>query len=386
MRSAAMDMDSTTTCNRRIKLQQVPNSSTEESNYLPFDVVIGILSRLPVKTLFRLKSLCKIWDAMIPTNPDLVSLHLKNYTHNPATKASLVCNYDHEDDRWFSANPRWVSLCPDAQRPIQLDQSLLQRVICGTGHGLFLLGNRGALHPDYRLWNPATRKTRHLPDPPLAPPYLTHSSDHCGVGIDQVANDIKVVLIRNYVYTDAASLYAFRSPVFLYTLRSNCWRELEESCPYWEGQNLVTCHTYFKGFFYWLVEQNEYVVAFDMGSDVFHRIECPLRGNSIGSLSIYGDSIALFRGPLFGSSVAVWLLSESGGQWCWIKQSNLGPVLERSYVKRCWKNGQFICHQFRPNNKLVLFEIGAQECKVLIPNCWHLNYCYIYKESLVSIT
>ncbi|CAL1359589.1 unnamed protein product [Linum trigynum] len=151
MRSAAMD------CNCRIKLQQ-------------------------------------IWDAMIPTNPDLVSLHLKNYTHNPATKASLVCNYDHEDDRWFSVNPRSVSLCPDGQRPIQLDQSSLQRVICGTGHGLFLLGNRGALHPGYSLWNPATRETRHLPDPPLAPPYLTHSSDHCGVGIDSVENDIKQLL------------------------------------------------------------------------------------------------------------------------------------------------------------------------------------------------
>ncbi|CAI0390141.1 unnamed protein product [Linum tenue] len=222
------------------KRRRVPNElelAVLGGDELPFDVVIDILSRLPVKTLIRFKSVCNDWAAMITNNPHFVSMHLKNYTIH-----SLLCTYS--SPSWYTH--RSISLCPEPKpgqrRLIHQGKQVAEDVICGGGEsGLFLLGNPYTPHPNYRLWSPATRKIKLLPEPPLAPPisyplgpkskspvYARHFCDYCGVGKDLVANDVKVVLIRKYICQQDANGYkivassAFPTPVFVYTLRSNC--------------------------------------------------------------------------------------------------------------------------------------------------------------------
>lgn len=54
---------------------------------LPEDLVIDqILSRLPVKSLMRFKSVCKRWHSL-PTNPSFIASHLK-HRNTPNTLAS----------------------------------------------------------------------------------------------------------------------------------------------------------------------------------------------------------------------------------------------------------------------------------------------------------
>ncbi|CAI0390143.1 unnamed protein product [Linum tenue] len=367
-----------------------------ESGELPLDVVIGILSRIPVKTLFRFKSVCTTWDAMIPTSPYLVSTHLKNYT-----RASLLCSY-HE------RGTRLVSLSPEdddpAQPPTTLATGDLARLVCGAGNGVFLLGGPNVFQSGhYHLWNPATREIRQLPDPPLALEldpshplhhYLWHYSDYCGIGLTD--DDIKVVLIRNYVYRGPRYNVlppdlGYPSPVFVYTLRSNCWRELPERYSYQEKRELTHSMfrwcTYFEGFLYRLSMDRHgiFVVAFDMATDVFHKITCPF-GAACWScnLSVYGDSsIALFR-QLDSLSVEVWLLSRSGGGWYWMKHSSLDPLPEQLHVQGWWKDDQLVAQTSGPRNDMVLFDMTTQECKLLIPNCM-LERWNVYKESLFRI-
>ncbi|CAL1359574.1 unnamed protein product [Linum trigynum] len=332
-----------------------------ESGELPLDVVIGILSRIPVKTLFRFKSVCTTWDAMIPTSPYLVSTHLKNYT-----RASLLCSY-HE------RGTRLVSLSPEdddpAQPPTTLATGDLARLVCGAGNGVLLLGGPNVFHHGhYHLWNPATREIRQLPDPPLAPEldpshplhhYLWHYSDYCGIGLAD--DDIKVVLIRNYVYRgtryNALPPYlGYPSPVFVYTLRRFLYRLSMD-------------------------RHGIFVVAFDMASDVFHKINCPFGASWSCNLSEYGDSsIALFR-QLDSLSVEVWLLSRSGGGWYWMKYSSLDPLPEQLHVQGCWKDDQLVAQTSGPRKDMVLFDMNTRECKLLISNCM-LERWNVYKESL----
>ncbi|CAL1403335.1 unnamed protein product [Linum trigynum] len=387
-----------------------------ESNYFPSDIVVDILSRLPVETLFRFKSVSTNWNSKItPTNHYLVSMHLKNYTNNPATKASLLATYLEADASLFATyleanepapySRHSVSLCleevDDGRRPpIHVDQSLLERIVCGTGNGLFLLDT---IHPHYNLWNPATREIRPLPDPPLftsppeTPPGLQHSSDYCGMGVDLVDNDIKVVLIRNYDYYDhghwiPSSSSRFPSSVFVYTLRSNCWSEVAGGYPYGDGQQdptycLFDCHTYHDGFLYWLFKdynnRNGYVVAFDMGNNLFHKINCPVDDPPACNLGLFRGSVALFEGQKDYGTCVVWLLSSRGGQWSWIKHSSFGVFPEELVVIGCWKDDQFIA-QTSCDDQLVLYDTGSKQIKVLVSKCWSITWLNIYRQSLLS--
>ena len=46
-------------------------------SHLPDDIVLNILSRLPVKSLLRFRCVCKTWDSSI-TTPNFISTHLNN--------------------------------------------------------------------------------------------------------------------------------------------------------------------------------------------------------------------------------------------------------------------------------------------------------------------
>ncbi|CAL1359578.1 unnamed protein product [Linum trigynum] len=99
----------------------------------------------------------------------------------------------------------------------------------------------------------------------------------CGVGLDLVSHDIKVVLFHNY-FLSANPMSISSSPVYLYSLHINCWKDLPESYLHHELiRHWLYNPAYFKGFFYWIFRsrKNEYVVAFDMGNDSFQKINYP---------------------------------------------------------------------------------------------------------------
>ncbi|CAL1397998.1 unnamed protein product [Linum trigynum] len=385
---------------RRIdELHQVPNFSNEvvlESGpYLPSDAVMGILSKLPAKTLFRFKSVCTNWDAMVPSDPHLVSMHLRNYT-----RTSLLCTYRDLINGGGGEVPKSVLLHPDdtvddSPRLVDWDDQLLDEAICGAGNGLFLLGNPYRHHnPNYRLLNLATGQIRLLPNP--SPGLMERRSDfpdHCGVGLDSAADDVKVVVIR-------CGARSHRDPpttVFVYTSRSNRWRKLaagSHSCGV-VGTYIppFDCHLHSSGFFYWLFSNgwksgNSYVMAFDMSNDILHRIEdCPLSG--LGSLGGTcrggGDSVVLI--PLYMDSADdMWLLSrdDGGGAWCWIKRHSTGGrhFPTTLVVHGLWKDDRIMTDL---DDQLVLYDTVAHKYRVLMD---HLpKRLHVYRERLsLSIT
>jgi hypothetical protein len=63
-----------------------PPAKSHHSNDAPpllFDeLIIEILSRLPVKTLMQIKCVCKSWKTLVSDDPSFVKLHLKQSPRN----------------------------------------------------------------------------------------------------------------------------------------------------------------------------------------------------------------------------------------------------------------------------------------------------------------
>ena len=140
-------------------------------NHIPYDIVLNIMKRLPVKSVMRLRCVSKSMDSLV-TSHDFISTHLKNISKN----------HDHENG-YVIHQPSWEITRPIA-RPL-LDTSFctvafdstFDRIsevripfhinytsakIVGSCNGLLCL----AIFEDrvIYLWNPCIRKFKRLPD------------------------------------------------------------------------------------------------------------------------------------------------------------------------------------------------------------------------------
>ncbi|CAN0853666.1 hypothetical protein LINGRAHAP2_LOCUS5700 [Linum grandiflorum] len=285
---------------------------------------------------------------------------------------------------------------PDEPLLVECDDNHL--VICSSGDlGLLLLVKwRPSQQREYSLWNPATRQVRRLPEPPPPPsglpyPPLEHFSNEFGVGLDLVANVVKVVLVR-YAF-DCLSAPKVASPVYVYTLNGGeGWRKLADDYPYAEAGDahssryeLSNC-TYLKGSIYWLCWEGHiasYVVTFDLGTEVFRRINLfPDHDSKLCTAFVYRDSFAVFSTEWFKSwSVDLWLLTGSNE---WIKHSTFGPFPRRLYVFGCWKDDLLVALPTTDRNDVMVFDTVKQEMRVVVPGV-DVFQLFSYKETLVCI-
>ncbi|CAN0825298.1 F-box protein At2g40910 [Linum grandiflorum] len=414
--------DSNSGNGRSTELLQVPHYSPD----LPLDIVIDILSRLSVKTLIRFKCVSKHWNELISRSPYLIHMHL---IRNQKSANNIRCTY--EDRSKDDGEIRTVALSSDDPLLVYCDQ---HPVVSSSGDlGVLLLQWKDRMpswhqsKSEYALWNPATRQVKHLFRPPLEPPSRTtyfpdypdeeedeedpcaprlyQYIDNCGVGLDLVSNAVKVVLVRNYAYlrrrAEAEDTKVI-SPVYVYTLGlGGGWRKLTGDYPYHPqvGASYPTnlCNsTHFKGSIYWITcednSQTLSIVTFDLGTEVFRKIDCPIYGpdddRTISGPYIYRDSIAVFATDI--SSVDVWLLSGSNegvGELCWIKHSSIGPLTGKLDVSTILTDDKIVALSRDDENRkkdLVVFDTRKQQVKVVIPNL-DVYDLFTYRETMVCM-
>ncbi|CAN0825110.1 hypothetical protein LINGRAHAP2_LOCUS307, partial [Linum grandiflorum] len=278
---------------------------------------------------------------------------------------------------------------------------------------------------EFALWNPATRQVKLLFRPPFEPPSRTtyfpnypeeeededdpfaprlrQYSDACGVGLDLVANVVKVVLVRKYAFVHQYEGPETKliSPVYVYTLGGG-WRKLTGDYPCHHPQAGIIfpidlCDsTHFNGSIYWISYASEpiSIVIFDLGTEVFHKIDCPIHDldddRSIWGPYIYRDSIAVFATD--SSNVEVWLLSGSNegvGELCWIKHSSIiGPPTRELELHAIFTDDKLVALTRDDDESrkydLVVFDTRKQQVKVVIPNIC-LDGLFTYRETLVCI-
>ncbi|XP_060201245.1 uncharacterized protein LOC132629866 [Lycium barbarum] len=281
---------------------------------LPEDIIMEIFSILPVKSILKLKSVCKYCYLLIQS-PTFIIKHFCHKTNHAVPFVHL-----------YFLDTKQLSLSTDEYPLLQdfyLHKSTSLKPVIGPLNGLFFVHNLDK--NDMALWNPATEEIKKItiPSPPFYPslPYRilqkcttskgsgmhlltflkspsntnfslccsdsaeilphpcrilekhtasegsdTHSSTflkgpserdfrsyahHFGFGMDPLSKDYKVVWIRDYFWKEETFTRSASAVVSVYSLCTDSWRHFEDNT-FWSSHIVMSYFdSYLDGFYYW---------------------------------------------------------------------------------------------------------------------------------------
>ncbi|XP_027075699.1 F-box/kelch-repeat protein At3g23880-like [Coffea arabica] len=311
---------------------------------LPNDVVIDILSRLPVKILVRFSCVCKVWQKLVTSDRRFIRSQLQNSVKNLCGFKSLLlsgserlgycstgtCQENQDFDRSLN---QMVTLINGSENPaasqLIFREGKLKIAGCSDGIICFFKFCSYSCHSRVMVYlcNPALRQYRALP-----PGY------YCGISypwstilcflFDPVSDDYKVVKIID--------MHRSEFLVEIYSLSNDSWKTFSVRNPSHSPHHLfrgpLVVHN---GFPYWLVWNSVSAVlnVFDMVQEKIEEIpipadavECPLDidlGVFQGSLSIFGTNSS--------SQNVVWVMKKDRLGISWMKQVIVLPPVR--YIK-----------------------------------------------------
>lgn len=285
---------------------------------LPEEILFDILTRLPIKSLLRCKSLSKDWLQLI-SNPGFVQLHMEHAKQNKqkilfASSKSGISNIHSLESETLHS--------PLVSYNFRLPGALF---MVGTCNGLVCLS-------DYKtivvLCNPATREHFSILFDKFDVSPDNFEEEFClGFGHDPVSDEYKILRI-DFSYHKSADddLYTENTNVYVYTLGSKSWRKTESPFRFDKG---IASLPYVSGALH-VFERNsdcrlnskQYVssiIMFDLESEKFKSTPLPhTKGEGLIPGVFQGCfSVSAFR--LEGRNVDIWLMKKHGMMESWTK-------------------------------------------------------------------
>ncbi|KAH7837119.1 hypothetical protein Vadar_009875 [Vaccinium darrowii] len=247
----------------------------------PMDVVVGILSRIPVKPLLRFRCVSKQFRAIIDSHA-FIRLHLKRSmeTKNHLSLIvpnNILCSVDLSKIKISLRSLDLDSLgrVEELSHPFESKDSSITKV-WGYCHGLVCLGNTKG---DLVVWNPWTRKSQELPSIKIDFPdslFLGKNISY-GFGYDSVSDDYKVVRFVQLYNQPIADTFA--SEVKVYNMKSNSWRSIQDF-PYW-FRDYQSRGVLIGSALHWVVSRKplsdiaKFIVAFDLAAEDYQLLPLP---------------------------------------------------------------------------------------------------------------
>ncbi|XP_058202746.1 F-box/kelch-repeat protein At3g06240-like [Rhododendron vialii] len=232
---------------------------------LPQEILTDILSRLPVKSLCRFKSVSPSWNSLI-SGSEFVKAHLNrpkktNYDEQKIiiiTSSSTAYNLHSID--FAGVNLTIVT--------VDLPESSSEIKVLSSCEGLLLV-NR---YDDSNfLLNPSTRECKELPPFPFALPRVRlYSANVYGVGYDSFTDDYKVVIFSYFRTLSSAERDTII--VAVYSLKTNAWRRIQDSHDY--VLQKTSGGVFVNGRLHFVCWRNEscVIVAFNLSEESFREL------------------------------------------------------------------------------------------------------------------
>ncbi|KAI9123771.1 hypothetical protein K1719_005071 [Acacia pycnantha] len=374
--------------------------SEGDKPFLPPDIIINILKRLPVKFILRFRSVCKDWKNLFKT-PHFIAQHASYSAHqNPLLLL-------HETD--YKGKPPSLRL---VNRNMETVQNLSISSIHSFKHGWSPIGScnglvcvRVNLDPEESshklcLWNPAIVEVKEIPQTTR-----NDKLESCkfGFGFSSVVNDYKIVKFYNQEYSKTKNKKKNKNKknaarghdrVEVYSLNTNSWKELEFRAVL-QSTTIISKHVSVDGTISWLGAQQDSshaVVSFDLGTQVFTLtpISFPFKwaGFPMISLGLYQNKFAIFHHYCNDSwnSIDIGVMEEvageSGKSFSCIDRYDIGSM-EYFFNLLCIWRDEIVFHELY---KLKLFNVTTKELKDFPDSTDYDWYVGVnYEESLVSV-
>ncbi|KAK8475066.1 hypothetical protein V6N12_035237 [Hibiscus sabdariffa] len=252
------------------------------SDYIPVEVIVEIMKRLPVKSLLR----CSYWEM---------------------GKKDYFLHYDNDGFEEFK-QLQFPALC-------RASDSLL----LGSFNGLVCLHFRKGDVSKFILWNPSIQKCISLP----RPRFSDDVHINFGFGFDSITNDYKLVIIG--FEEDGAWIKPF-----LFSLNQNCWKRVNAIPPNYAFDPAEISLPFVNGAVHWIgyqkrnnVRSTNVILGFDLSAEEFFEISLPESLIGLGPMDLstmkYGESsiAVLKRDP--GNVHELWVMKEYGVVGSWTK-------------------------------------------------------------------
>jgi F-box interacting protein len=364
------------------------------SDYLPDDVVVDILQRLPVKSLLRFRCVCRSWNTLIKT-PSFIHSHLNQsienhdgnrFPHPPVIVRYCASKPNVEHYKLFRDNESFEE---DTELDFSIESCRLNHFrLIGSENGLmcFLEQDR------FILWNPSIKKFVNLPKPCIT--LKTHGRITCNqaFGFDPRTNDYKVVRIA---FPHVSNWVLKETLVEIYSLSTGRWKISGASFPYadthkhsFKPKACLNGSVHFMA----LAGQNrttKIVLAFDLRDEVFREMILP--DNMVGSEAemvtcVFKGSLALLCYDRWKRCL-IWVMKEYDVVDSWMKQFTIDIAGGVENVLGFRKNGQIILE----TRKIGYWELSSYDpvsqraMKLGIYGRAHY-FCFdTYRENLVLL-
>ncbi|KAI8556176.1 hypothetical protein RHMOL_Rhmol05G0231500 [Rhododendron molle] len=159
---------SNSTCGESEKTNQTPPCHVPTEDYrpspnLPRDIMVEILSRLPVKSLLQLRCVCKPWRSLI-SSPEFAKTHLNlastntDFTDHRLLLISRCPDYDVRSCSLSDVLHKHSDTAVELDCPFKVPHRRIRIKGCCDGLVCVAVGRK------VFLWNPSTRKFVTLPD------------------------------------------------------------------------------------------------------------------------------------------------------------------------------------------------------------------------------
>lgn len=362
--------------------------------FVPDELITEVLSRLTVKSLLRLRCVCKSWNLVI-SDPTFVKLHLNRSSQN----GDFTFVYTDDDDDAYSSECSGVSfsvisLFENPPMIINLPKDPCYQLkdrnfhgVVGSCNGLLCLagysnvdGNRGTW---FRFWNLATRTMSQRLG------YFLHEYQnidfHFTFGFDKLNNTYKVVGL-------------LRTEVRVFSLQDNAWRNIQNHCKVdYCSMGVV----YLNGSVNWLANQNyEYmmtsdkslvIISLDLGTEAQTQLLPPHGFDPVltmnADLSVLNDYLC-FSHNFKQTHFVIWQMKEFGVEDSWTLFFKISyHILQVDYpltglLPLCLlvKNDVLLLTNKYKRETILYYPRDNRVQKIQRP--WW--FCAIYVESLVS--
>ncbi|XP_073125525.1 F-box protein CPR1-like [Henckelia pumila] len=366
------------------------------SDYFPAELLVEILSRLPVKSVIRFATVCKSWQSLI-SNPKFISSHLSNRKNQKTTL--LLRRYDARDNaEHYSLLERAGGVPFSVDSAAELEFPFKSQIgyfrIVGSCDGLICLcddyfANRS--RPIF-LWNPSVKNHLDLPKPTINP-----NGAHVFVlGFGADGHDYKVVRVV-YCKKDDDFCYSVPPEVEIFSLKTGRWRKMMGVDVRVQIVELMWYQVFLNGVVHWIAyrflpdnSSRNSILTFDFGQETFGEIMLPDELSRVPTMSMFITKIMESVGVIryeraVGSEYCdVWVMKECGVQESWTKLYRLDMVERLEKVVSFFENGEALVAS--QGHGLVTYNPQTRHIKGLgISGTAHSFYISNYVESLLLL-